>query len=50
MKKQDHNKLSVLAGSLLKKLLGTEGILLLNFGCRKKYKPVTRATTLNGVA
>ena len=45
-----HSKLSVWGGNLLKKLPGTDGSLLRNFGCLKQYKPATKATTLKGVA
>lgn len=52
MKKLYHSiqsMISAFEGNFLKKLLGAEGILLLNFGCLIQNIPATRATILKGV-
>lgn len=44
-----YSSISDLAGNLLKKLAGTEGILLLNRGWRSMNRPIMIAITWNGV-
>lgn len=44
-----YNMLSARAGNRLKKLLGADGILLLNLGCLSMNNPTSKVTILKGV-